>query len=88
MIHGFNIAVCMCDEFSTATIKSLPSLVFVFCRHYQIFLFVVKEAKKKKKVCEVMFETKHFITVHLNVCLCVWVSGLQRKVKLDIWLLH
>lgn len=40
MIHGFNIAVCMCDDFSTPTIKSLPSLVSVLCRHWQISLFV------------------------------------------------
>lgn len=30
----------MCDEFSTPTIKSLPSLVFVVCRPLRIFLFV------------------------------------------------
>lgn len=45
MIHGFDIAVCMCDDFSTPTIKSLPSLLLVFCRHWQISLCVPHRAK-------------------------------------------
>lgn len=36
----------MCDEFSTPTIKSLPSLVFVVCRHSQVFLFVCSRSRQ------------------------------------------
>lgn len=78
MIHGFDIAVCMCDEFSTPTIKSLPSLVFVFCRHWQIFLFVFYIRRKTVCVWDENILSLSFFWSYHSVCECLSVFSNRR----------